>query len=219
MITYNELKEKTNRVLLNGSLMTDNRGSFPINESLYEQGQWNEEGTEFCLGSDRYRFYRNIEIDEDSSVKFRDLSSLEGWIDIKSLNAVLAALDQVDEIIVGTPDGLLLAELNKEYPYTLNELVDDPDDIGEASVSCNLFFAEFKTREEFDEEDKEITVQAGVDIYAFLLKSTACFGYSKGINYVDEGFSCAATVVWGKDCCPEDAETYFCPVKAITQHD
>ena len=157
MITYDELKEKMNRVLLNGSLITDKRGSFPIDEALYEQGQWNEEGTEFCLGSDRYHFYRNIEIEEDNPTKIRDLSSLEGWVDIKSLHAVLAALDQVDEIIVGTPDGLVLAKLNKEYPYALNELLDDANDIGENSISCNLFFAEFKVREEFDEEYKEIT--------------------------------------------------------------
>ena len=127
------------------------------------------------------------------------MSSLEGWVDIKSLHAVLAALDQVDEIIVGTPDGLVLAKLNKEYPYALNELLDDANDIGENSISCNLFFAEFKVREEFDEEYKEITVQVCVDISSFLLKSTACCGYSKGINYVDEGFSCVATVVWGED--------------------
>ena len=41
MITYDEVKEKMNRVLLNGSLITDKRGSFPIDEALYEQGQWN----------------------------------------------------------------------------------------------------------------------------------------------------------------------------------
>ena len=43
MITYDEVKEKMNRVLLNGSLITDKRGSFPIDEALYEQNSvWDQ---------------------------------------------------------------------------------------------------------------------------------------------------------------------------------
>lgn len=210
MISYNTLKEKTNHITLNGKLIKEGRSSLPFDESLYESGHWNEAATEFCIGTDRYCFYQNINIDTSSI--FRDLSWLKDWVDIDSLNTVLCCMEKADKIIVGTPEGLNLSELNKEYPSTLDELFDGiegDDEVDEYSISCRLFSVELN-----EEVGQEITASIVVNVSSFLLNETTCFGYGKGINYVDEGFSCTA-VVKEEDSDPEDAEVYFCPVKII----
>lgn len=211
MISYKKLKEKTNHMTLNGKLIKVVRTSLPFDESSYESGTWNKKATEFCIGTDRYCFYQNIDIDTSSI--FRDLSRLKDWVDIDSLNAVLCSMEKADKIIVGTPEGLRLAELNKEYPSTLDELFDEieeEDEVDEYSISCDLFSVELN--EEVEQEI--ITTSIVVNLSSFLLNATTCFGYSKRINYVDEGFSCAA-VVEEEDYNPEEAEVYFCPVKII----